>query len=73
MIRPSDLTGTQVLRVTTITPVWTGETRSAASWFDSSSPTQIVGQVSIDSRSLSVEEHTVRVLTHLIGERDVEA
>jgi len=73
MIRPSDFTNTQVQHLTTVTPVWTTETRSPAAWFDSSHPAQVVGQVSIDARSLSVEEHTVRVLKHLIGERDVEA
>jgi len=73
MIRPTDFTTTQVQHLTTVTPVWTTEARSPAAWFDSSHPAQVIGQVSIDARSLSVEEHTVRVLKHLIGERDVQA
>lgn len=73
MIRPTDFTTAQVRHLTTVTPVWTTEARSPAAWFDSAHPAQIAGQVSLDARSLSVEEHTVRVLKHLIGERDVEA
>lgn len=72
MIRSSDFTSTHIQHLTTVTPVWSAEPRSPAAWFDASHPAQIVGQVSLDARSMNVEDHTVRVLKHLIGERDVE-
>ena len=72
MIRPTDFTAAHVQRVTTVTPVWTTESRAANTWFDANNPAHIVGQVSLQARSLNVEEHTVRVLRHLIGERDLE-
>ena len=49
-----------------------GDTRAnASSWFDA--PTaglSIVGDASLQARGLSVEQHTERVLEHLLGGPD---
>ena len=49
-----------------------GDSRANASaWFDA--PTaglSIVGDANAQARGLSVEQHTERVLEHLLGERD---
>lgn len=70
MIRASDLTATMGLRLSTAVPVWHAERRTVASWFDAGDAGRIVGDVSVASRGLSVEEHATRVLMHLRGERD---
>lgn len=69
MIRASDLISTSNYRLTTTTSVWRSENRTVSSWFDAGDAGRIVGEVSIASRGLSVEEHTTRILTHLLGER----
>jgi hypothetical protein len=70
MIRAADLTATLDLRLTTVAPVWRAENRTVATWFDAGDAGRIVGEVSLASRGLSVEEHTTRILMHLCGERD---
>lgn len=70
MLRPADLAAAGVQRVATTIPVWTTESRTGAARFDPVAGTQIEGNVSFDSRGLSVEEHTIRVLRHLTAERD---
>jgi len=73
MISPTNLSSAHVQQLTTVTPVWTTTPRSDASWIDGHELTAIAGQVSPGARSLSVEEHTERVLTYLIGQRDAPA
>ncbi len=71
MIRASDLTAMTEYRLTTTVPVWRSENWTVSSWFDAGDAGRIVGEVSLASRGLSVEEHTTRILTQLLGERDV--
>ena len=71
MLRPTDLTHVAIQRVTTTLPVWTNESRHASTWFDPAETAPIGSSLSFDSRSLSVQEHTRRVLMHLTVERDV--
>lgn len=76
MIRASDLQSAYRLTTTTTVPVWRSENRSTISWFDSNAfgaPKPIIGDVSFTSRSLTVEEHTTRILSHLRGEREALA
>jgi hypothetical protein len=71
MIRASELTAAAEYRLTTTVPVWRSENRTVSSWFDAGDAGRIVGEVSIASRGLSVEEHTTRILMHLLAEREV--
>lgn len=73
MLGPTDLSSATIHRVTTTIPVWTAETRST-NWFDvDGAALRIAGDLHIGARGLSVEEHTTRVLTQLLGERDIAA
>jgi hypothetical protein len=76
MLRAADLTAAAVQRVTTTVPVWNAENRSVTSWFDAGgggAAVRIAADVSFAARGLSVEQHTTRVLMHLLAERDVPA
>jgi hypothetical protein len=72
MIRASDLQSVQRVQVTI--PVLREETRTTITWsatLPADATMQIAGDVSLISRGLTVEEHTVRVLEHLRIERDL--
>ncbi len=75
MIRASDLTTAELQRLTTTVPVWRTESRTLSSWFDDGGMAvlSIAGDINFAARGLSVEEHTTRVLEHLLAERDAPA
>jgi hypothetical protein len=71
---PLDLSTVATQRVPTTLPVWTTDTRGSSSWFEPGGvEATIAGDVSVAARGLNVEQHSERVLMHLLGERDLTA
>jgi hypothetical protein len=75
MIRASDLSAAEVQRLITTVPVWCTESRTLSAWFDDGGMAvlSVAGDINFAARGLSVEEHTTRVLEHLLAERDAPA